>query len=92
MIFFLSVEVHAIYWYVFLFCTNMRFVVGLLAIKHEVKFIFLILWPIVSFVLQDIDSDKPMMQVGPYVFVGEYEGKQIKYLKNEVTLHISVSV
>uniref|UniRef100_A0A3Q3IWT8 Transcription factor TFIIIC triple barrel domain-containing protein n=1 Tax=Monopterus albus TaxID=43700 RepID=A0A3Q3IWT8_MONAL len=23
----------------------------------------------------DIDSDKPMMQVGQYVFAGEYEGK-----------------
>jgi hypothetical protein len=33
-------------------------------------------------VLQDIDSDKPMMQVGPYVFVGEYEGKQNKYFKD----------
>uniref|UniRef100_A0A8C5F440 Transcription factor TFIIIC triple barrel domain-containing protein n=1 Tax=Gadus morhua TaxID=8049 RepID=A0A8C5F440_GADMO len=30
----------------------------------------------------DIDSDKPMMQVGPYVFVGEYEGKQNKYFKD----------
>lgn len=26
-------------------------------------------------VFQDIDSEKPMMQVGQYVFAGEYEGK-----------------
>ncbi|XP_053175255.1 general transcription factor 3C polypeptide 6 isoform X2 [Scomber japonicus] len=26
-----------------------------------------------TFVLKDIDSDKPMMQVGQYVFAGEYE-------------------
>lgn len=25
--------------------------------------------------LQDIDSERPMMQVGQYVFAGEYEGK-----------------
>lgn len=28
----------------------------------------------VTSVFQDIDSDQPMMQVGPYVFAGEYEG------------------
>uniref|UniRef100_A0A3Q4HZL7 General transcription factor 3C polypeptide 6-like n=1 Tax=Neolamprologus brichardi TaxID=32507 RepID=A0A3Q4HZL7_NEOBR len=26
-----------------------------------------------SFVCKDINSDRPMMQVGPYVFAGEYE-------------------
>lgn len=26
-------------------------------------------------VFQDIDSEKPMMQVGQYVFAGEYEGE-----------------
>ena len=26
------------------------------------------------FVFKDIDSDRPMMQVGQYVFAGEYEG------------------
>lgn len=25
--------------------------------------------------LKDIDSEKPMMQVGQYIFAGEYEGK-----------------
>lgn len=29
-----------------------------------------------SFVCKDIDSDRPMMQVGPYVFAGEYEGEK----------------
>lgn len=28
-----------------------------------------------SLVVKDIDSDRPMMQVGQYVFAGEYEGK-----------------
>lgn len=27
------------------------------------------------YMLQDIDSERPMMQVGQYVFAGEYEGK-----------------
>lgn len=26
---------------------------------------------------QDIDSEKPMIQVGQYVFAGEYEGKNL---------------
>lgn len=30
---------------------------------------------VVSLVFKDIDSEKPMMQVGQYVFAGEYEGK-----------------
>lgn len=29
----------------------------------------------VFLVLKDIDSEKPMMQVGQYVFAGEYEGE-----------------
>ncbi|CAK6951151.1 general transcription factor 3C polypeptide 6 isoform X1 [Scomber scombrus] len=37
----------------------------------------------------DIDSDKPMMQVGQYVFAGEYEGKadsgpELKYMCHTV--------
>lgn len=28
-------------------------------------------------VFQDIDSEKPMIQVGQYVFAGEYEGKNL---------------
>lgn len=28
------------------------------------------------FMFQDIDSERPMMQVGQYVFAGEYEGKK----------------
>lgn len=32
------------------------------------------------FILQDIDSERPMMQVGQYVFAGEYEGKKKKVL------------
>lgn len=27
------------------------------------------------YMLQDIDSERPMMQVGQHVFAGEYEGK-----------------
>lgn len=28
------------------------------------------------FMFQDIDSERPMMQVGQYVFAGEYEGEK----------------
>lgn len=41
---------------------------------------------------KDIDSDRPMMQVGPYVFAGEYEGKykqiwaNIKNSKNSIAI------
>ncbi len=44
---------------------------------HDIN-ISLVLQHSISFVpvLQDIDSERPMMQVGQYVFAGEYEGKK----------------
>lgn len=35
--------------------------------------------PVDFVVLKDIDSEQPMMQVGRYVFAGEYDGKCIHY-------------
>lgn len=40
-------------------------------------------------VFQDIDSEKPMMQVGQYVFAGEYEGKN-QFQKKRHTCNMTV--
>lgn len=43
---------------------------------------------VVSFVFKDIDSEKPMMQIGQYLFAGEYEGKHRAYKKNPMSFNL----